>query len=49
MKAKQFYNKLKKYDPEWIRAFVELAKLYKEASPEHRSMALDVLRKCSGT
>ena len=48
MKAKQIYDELKKHDPEWLRKFLELAKLYREATPEQQMKVIDMLRKSRG-
>lgn len=48
MTVKQIYEELKQYDPEWIRQFRELLRLYAEAAPEHREMALELLRERKG-
>ena len=45
MTAKQIYDVIMRHEPEWIRAFNELVKLYKEAAPDHRMIALDMIRK----
>lgn len=44
MTLEQIIGELKKHDPEWIHLFVELAKIYVEATPEHRKMLLDSLK-----
>ena len=48
MTVKQIYEELKLHDPEWIRQFRELLKLYAEAAPEHREKALESLRARKG-
>ena len=45
MTAKQIYDVFVRQEPEWIRAFSELAKLYKEATPDQRMIVLDMIRK----
>lgn len=44
MNAMQIYEELMQHSAEWIRSFMELAKEYEEATPEHREMALKMLR-----
>lgn len=44
MTVKQIYDELLSHDAEWKRAFQELARLFKEATPEQREMVLKVLR-----
>ena len=48
MTERQFFEALKQHDIEWIRLFMELAKQYKEASPEHKEKALEMLRRNKG-
>ncbi|MCR5810968.1 MAG: hypothetical protein K6G34_06160 [Lachnospiraceae bacterium] len=48
MTVKQIYGELKQHDPEWIRQFRELLRLYAEAAPEHREKALELLRERKG-
>lgn len=44
MTAKQIYDEMMCYGPEYVREFKRLVKLYKEATPENKAKALDVLR-----
>lgn len=44
MTVKQIYEELKQHDPEWIRQFIELVKLFKEAAPEHRKNVIEMLK-----
>lgn len=48
MTAEQINEVLKQCDPEWIRSFMELAKQYEGATPEHREKALEFLRERKG-
>ena len=48
MTAEQINEVLKQRDPEWIRSFMELAKQYEGATPEHREKALEFLRERKG-
>ena len=41
-------ERLQKHGPQWIIAFMELAKLYKEATPEQRKAVLDFLEERKG-
>lgn len=41
-------ERLQEHDPRWIIAFMELAKLYKEATPEQRKAVLDILEEHKG-
>ncbi len=46
MTEKQMYAELEKlHDAEWIRKYKELVRLYKEAAPEQRQQAIDLLKK----
>ena len=46
MTEKQMYEELEKlHDAEWIREYKELVRLYKEATPEQRQQAIDLLKK----
>ena len=44
MTLEQINEELKKHDPEWVHSFLELAKIYAEATPEHRKILLDSLK-----
>ena len=44
MNSRQIYDMIMKHDPEWIREFIRLVKLCREAAPEHRMIVLDMLR-----
>ena len=44
MTAKQIYDEMMSYGQEWIREYLKLVELYKEATPENKAKALDVLR-----
>ena len=44
MTAKQIYDEMMSYGPEWVREFLELVKLYKEATPENKAKALVILK-----
>ena len=44
MTLEQINDELKKHDPEWIHSFVELAKIYEEATPEQRKILLGSLK-----
>lgn len=44
MKAMQIYEELKQHSPEWIRSFMELAKLFEEAKPERKNMVINMLK-----
>lgn len=44
MTAKQIYDEMMKQGPEWVREFLRLAKLYKEATPENKVKDLYMLR-----
>ena len=48
MTTKQIYEELKRRDNEWIRAFIELLRQYEEATPEHKEMVLEMLRRNKG-
>ena len=48
MTVEQINEVLKQRDPEWIRSFMELAKQYEGATPEHREKALELLRARKG-
>lgn len=48
MTEKQIYEVLKQHGSEWIRSFMELARLYKEATAEQREAVLALL-KSNGT
>ena len=43
MTAKQIYEVLNQPNSEWIRSFMELAKQFEEATPEHRNMIIKFL------
>ena len=44
----QIYEELKRRDNEWIRSFIELLRQYEEATPEHKEMVLEMLRRSKG-
>lgn len=44
MTAKQIYDEMMSYGPEWVREFLELVKLYEESTPENKLKVLDMLR-----
>lgn len=44
----EILDRLQKNGPQWIEAFLELAKLYKEAGPEQRKAVLDFLEEHKG-
>lgn len=44
MNTKQIYDEIMSHGPEWIRKYLRLVKLYKEATPENKLKALDMLR-----
>lgn len=48
MTTKQIYEELKRRDNEWIRSFIELLRQYEEATPEHKEMVLEMLRRSKG-
>lgn len=48
MTTKQIYEELKRRDNEWIRSFIELLRQYEEATPEHKEMVLEMLRRNKG-
>lgn len=42
-----YFDSLMKESPEWRQAFIDLAKAYKEADPESRRRALDMLKEAN--
>lgn len=43
MTTRQIYEVLRQHNSEWIRSFMELAKQFEEATPEHRNMIIKFL------
>ncbi len=48
MTAKQIYDEMMKHGPEWVREYLILMELYKEATPENKLKALRMLRRQNG-
>ena len=48
MTQEEIYKRLKQHDEEWLRAFVELDRLYKDARPELKETVMDMLKRHKG-
>ncbi len=48
MTAKEIYGEFVRRGREWTAAFMDLAKLYKEANSEHRQIIIDMLKRRKG-